>query len=103
MDRSFPLAIAAIAGLAGGVVSSYVAPSLVHAQSTVVPKVIASQNFVLVNERGQKLGEITIDPDGKPNIRLFDPAQSPYLPSVPGSGNIIWSALGEQFRPLGSR
>ena len=93
MNRSFHLAIAAAAGLLGGIVSTSIAPVLAHAQNTpAVPKVIAAESFLLVNQKGQKLGEIAVDGFGKPYIRLVDP-----------NGRVLWSAGGDQFKPLGSR
>jgi hypothetical protein len=93
MNRSLHLAIAAAAGLLGGIVSTYLAPALVHAQTTPpVPAMIAAQRFLLMSDKGQRLGEISVDSSGKSSIRLFDT-----------NGRVLWSAGGEQFKPLGTR
>ena len=100
MKRTLNIALSLAAGLFGGLVSTHFAPRLVHAQTAAsAPKVVVAQNFVLVNERGVKLGEITVDPDGKPNIRLFEERQSPGGQRT----TLIWKARGEVFAPLGMR
>jgi hypothetical protein len=108
------LALSIAAGLAGGILSHYVSPELVHAQTPApAPKVIQAQSFVLVNDAGTKLGEFTIDPDGKPNIRLFDnqvtnsSSRGFYVTSPngrtgvsPESLRVIWNARGGMMTPL---
>ena len=105
MNQTLTVTLALAAGFLGGSLSSLLRPLPANAQATpAVPKVVAAENFVLVNERGVKLGEMTVDRDGKPNIRLFDtsPPPNPTVASDRG-GTVIWSARGEYFRPLGSR
>ena len=69
------------AGLLGGVVSHYLSPELVHAQSQ-APKEIRAENFVLVNAKGTVLGTLS-DEGGRPSLKLFD-----------ARGQEIWSAGG---------
>ncbi len=78
MSHRLIVTLALAAGFIGGSLSSLLRPLPANAQATpAVPKVVAAQKFVPVNERGAKLSEMTVDPDGKPNIRLFDPSPSP--------------------------
>jgi hypothetical protein len=105
MSHKLTVTVALAAGFIGGSLSSLLRPLPANAQAPpAFPKVVAAQNFVLVDERGVKLGEMTVDRDGKPNIRLFD-TSPPVNPSVASEhgGTVIWSARGEHFRPLQSR
>ena len=96
---NFTLALAA--GLLGGLIATYARPALLHAQTN-APKVVQAQNFVLVNERGHKLGEITIEQDEKPNIRLFE--ETPVNDVAGGfMRSVLWSARGALIKQLGSR
>jgi hypothetical protein len=92
--KSLPLVLAIATGLLGGVVSHYVWPQPVHAQSqATAPKEVRAQSFVLVNDKGEVQGVFSFDESqaGRPTIKLFD-----------GNGREIWSAGGPQVRPLGA-
>ena len=73
------------AALLGGIVSHYVTPQVVHAQSqTQPPKEIRAARFVLVNEKGLVLGTLCDEGGGRPSLKLFDER-----------GQEIWSAGGK--------
>jgi hypothetical protein len=76
--RQLSLALAFAAGLAGGVLSHYVWPQPVHAQSQ-NPKEIRAQSFVLEDANGKTFGTFSVEaprPRGRltagGSIRLFD-------------------------------
>jgi hypothetical protein len=86
--KKLNLALALASGLVGGLVSHYLIPQTVEAQSPAPPaKEIRAQSFVLVNESGSVLGKFTVDGGGKPAIRLFD-----------ARGREVWSAEGPAMR-----
>lgn len=99
MNQKLTLALALLAGFAGGALSHYIAPAVVHAQ-TQPPKEIRAQSFILVAPDGAILGTFSNDShtrlDGKltanPMIKLFDE-----------KGREIWSAGGSPLRPLSQR
>ena len=104
MSHKMNLAFALAAGLFGGLLSHYVWPQPVQAQSQApAPKEIRAQSVVLVNDKGTVLGTFAYDegsPQGAgiplslagPSIRLFDT-----------SGREIWRAGGNAMRPLAAR
>lgn len=76
--RQINLALAVAAGLVGGVLSHYVWPQPVQAQ-TQNPKEIRAQSFVLEDANGKTLGTFSVEaprPRGRVtaggSIRLFD-------------------------------
>ena len=75
--RSVVLSFAA--GLLGGVLSHYLSPQLVHAQSP-APTEFRAERFVLVNDKGAVLGTLSNE-GGRPYLKLFDE-----------HGREIWSA-----------
>jgi hypothetical protein len=77
------LALSIAAGLLGGLLSTYVAPQLVHAQSQPPPE-IRAQCFTLVNKDGVTLGTFSFDTSGRPRIVLRDQ-----------SGHDVWAVDGE--------
>jgi hypothetical protein len=79
--RSLVLSLAA--GLAGGLISTYVSPQLAHAQSE-APSEIRAQSFTLVNQNGVSFGTFSFDAQGRPRILLRDEA-----------GHEIWSVVGD--------
>jgi len=81
--RSLILSLAA--GLAGGLLSHYLSPQLVHAQSQPLRELRAG-SFVLVNDNGSVLATLS-DEGGRPSLRLFDE-----------HGQEIWSAGGKFVR-----
>jgi hypothetical protein len=74
------------AGLLGGVISHYLSPELVHAQSQ-GPREFRAERFVLVNEKGSVLGTLSNE-GGRPSLKLFDE-----------HGREIWSAGGQTNVP----
>jgi hypothetical protein len=82
MNRKLNLILGLAAGLLGGLLSRYVAPSAVYAQAQIpAPKEIRAQSFVLVNAQGVALGLMGFDRQGRPVIKLVDEG-----------GRTIWSA-----------
>jgi hypothetical protein len=82
--KKMNLALALASGLVGGVISHYLAPQTVHAESTASPvSEVRARSFLLVNDKGVVVGRLAAESDGKPAIRLFD-----------SSGREIWSAEG---------
>jgi hypothetical protein len=82
MNRKLNLIFGLAAGLLGGLLSRYIAPSPVHAQAQIpAPKEIRAQSFVLVNAQGVALGLMGFDPQGRPVIKLVDEGGRP-----------VWSA-----------
>ena len=77
------LALSIAAGLLGGILSTYIAPQLVHAQSQ-PPSEIRAQCFTLVNRDGVALGTFSFDSVGRPRIVLRDEA-----------GHNVWGVDGE--------
>ena len=118
MNRTFfalLVATAVIAGFAGGfAVTLWNAPP-VHAQELMHPKVLSAESFVLVNATGEKLGGMSVSPDGSATLQLYDNQGKPRIemglyrsagPEIrllgPGGRRVIWSAPGEpQVLPLG--
>lgn len=80
MNRTLTITLALAAGLLGGLLSRYLAPMPVHAQ-TPTPKEIRAQNFVLVNAQGVEVGLMGFSPQGRPVIKLVDER-----------GRTLWSA-----------
>jgi hypothetical protein len=81
MNHKLNLILALAAGLLGGLISRYLVPTPVHAQTqTAAPKELRAQSFVLVNERGTSLGLFGFDPKGVPIIKFVDE-----------HGSTIWS------------
>jgi hypothetical protein len=80
--RNLVLSIAA--GLAGGVISSYLRPVVAQAQSQ-PPQEIRAQRFTLVDQDGVALGMFSFDAAGHPQIVLRD-----------RSGHQLWSAGGQE-------
>jgi hypothetical protein len=74
------------AGLLGGVISHYLSPQLVHAQSQ-APREFRAESFVLVNGKGAIIGTLAHE-GGKPSLKLFDE-----------HGREIWSAGSQASVP----
>ncbi len=79
MKRTLNFTLMLAAGLAGGLLSRYLAPMPVFAQAA-APKEVRAQSFILLNKQGAALGRIGIDSDGQPYITL-----------VNDEGRTIWS------------
>jgi hypothetical protein len=99
MKTNLTLALAITAGFIGGVLSRYVSPAAVHAQTSPPTVLGAAQTLQLpvfvLNESGAVVASFTMDSDGQPNIKLFD-----AKPSVRANDetlripSVIWSARG---------
>ena len=103
MNRSMTIAIAFIGALVGGLVTRYIAPPAVLAQSP--GKEIRAERFTLVDAKGRTAGTFVVeqersvsraeksapgtDAQGPRRILLVDP-----------NGREIWSAGGSAVRPL---
>ena len=73
MNSKFTLPVAVAAGLAGGLLSRFVAPAPVLAQTQpAAPKEVRAQSFVLVDSRGTAYGLLGFNPQGRPVIKLLD-------------------------------
>jgi hypothetical protein len=116
MTRKLNFALSLAVGLLGGVLSRWIMPIPVLAQTpgqvppapspaaTPVPKDIRAQRFTVVNADGRVLGTFGIDSGlvqertrngslrGNPTIKLFDE-----------TGKEIWTAGGAGFRTLSER
>jgi len=81
------------AALAGAGIGEHLFhPSLVNAQGAPAPKEVRAEKFLLVNPAGTELGELSVDSDGRPNLKLFGT-----------DGRVIWAARGATIRPLSER
>lgn len=90
MNSKLILSVAVAAGLAGGMLSRYIAPAPVLAQNQPsVPKEIRAQSFVLVDQKGTAFGLLGFSPKGEPVIKLLD-----------AQGKTLWST--ETFLKLPS-
>jgi predicted transcriptional regulator len=85
MNQKLNLGLSLAAGVLGGILSHYIAPKSVLAQSPVAPpKEITAQSFVLVNSKGAPFGTFGFEKDGAASIKLFD-----------ASGKVLWSEDGK--------
>ena len=92
--KKLNLGLSIAAGLLGGVFSHYVWTQPVQAQNQVpAPKELRAQSFVVVNDKGEIQGVLTFgEPKGdRTGIKLYD-----------GKGREIFTAGGDQLRPLSS-
>jgi hypothetical protein len=80
MNRAFTLPLALAVGLFGALLSRYVMPIPVLAQTT-SPKEIKAQSFVLVDEKDNIVGTFKASTDRIPTVVLLD-----------RSGREIWRA-----------
>ena len=85
------LALSLATGLLGGLISHYISPQLVHAQSQ-PPTEIKAQSFSLVNPDGVTLGTFSFDAQGRPRIVLKDQAGHPVW-TVDGEHNWTYGRL----------
>ena len=94
MNNKLGLAFALFAGLAGGMLTRYIAPPPVFAQTqTPVTKEVRAQSFVLVDAAGRAAGTFSADAAGA--------GLSPYrIVLRDANGSEIWSAGGSAIRPL---
>jgi hypothetical protein len=83
MNSRLTLAVAIAAGLAGGVLSRFIAPTPAQAQ-TAAPKEIRAQSFVLVDQKGTAYGLLGFSPQGRPVIKLLDAKGQTLWSTEPG-------------------
>ena len=82
--KKLNLALALACGLVGGVVSHFLVPQAVQAETPAPPAAeVRARSFLLVNEKGAVVGRFAAESGDRPAIRLFD-----------SSGREIWSAIG---------
>ncbi len=90
MNQKLNIGLSLATGVLGGMLSHYVSPALVHAQTqTAQPKEITAQRFVIVNEAGVPAGVFGIEKDGSASIQLLDK-----------NGKVVWSAGTTKAKPL---
>jgi hypothetical protein len=113
MNKNLSLALALIAGLLGGLVTRYIAPSPAFAQGQApITKEIRAQSFALVDPSDRTVGTFTFEPlPGAPiflNRRFPNNQVSPDPMQMrivlrDSNGREIWSAGGNAIRPLSER
>jgi predicted transcriptional regulator len=91
MNRKLNIGLSIAAGLLGGLLSHYISPALVRAQTQAAPpKESRAQSFVLVDADGKAAGLFGFDQDGQANVILLDK-----------TGKVLWSASGKpNAKPL---
>ena len=82
------IALAAVAFAAGLVLGRWTSTEPVSANAA-LPTVIEARSFVLKDADGHKRGELTVDRDGRPALRLYNE-----------DGRTIWSAPGPTVIPV---
>ena len=109
------IVMAVVAGFTGGFTARLWNVPPVHAQESMHPKALSAESFVLVNDAGEKRGEIGLSPDGSAILKLYDGRGKARIemgiyasarPEIrllgPGGKRIIWSAPGDpQVVPAG--
>jgi hypothetical protein len=92
MSRKLNLFLALAAGLFGGLLSRYLTPASVLAQTN-PPREIVAQSFVLADGRGHEVGRFTFQPPSGPGqasvVVLLDP-----------EGHEVWRSRAS-IHPLG--
>jgi hypothetical protein len=112
MNKSFNIALALAAGLLGGLLTHYIAPSAAFAQVQAPPspgagvpnnrpttKEIRAQSFTLVDQADHTVGTFTVQP--APVRRDFKVVARIVLRD--SNGREIWSAGGSAILPLSER
>ena len=95
MYRKLNLIFALAAGLFGGLLSRYITPTAVLAQTqTSAPKEIQAQSFVLVDDKSTIVGTF------KPSFTRGEP---PAVVLLDRQGRELWRASGSLLRPLSQR
>ena len=116
------IAMAIIAGFAGGMVARLWTPRPVFAQEQMHPSVLSARSFVLVDNSGQRRGSLSLMRDGSVSLRLYDENGRERIdignasPAVSNrnsgpsfdvrildpDGHVAWSAMrGTSLLPLG--
>ena len=89
MNNTLNITLALVAGLAGGLLTRYIAPSAAFAQDQKSVKEIRAQSFVFVNSTDQTLATLTIQ---SANKLATNPTTQIVLRDA--NGYVIWSAPG---------
>ena len=76
MNQKLTLTLAVLAGFAGGVLSQYVSPDLVHAQTLNTPTKISGQMLSLVDKGGAYVGGFMASEDGRIIFSIRDRSRS---------------------------
>jgi hypothetical protein len=110
MSKSLTVILALAAGLAGGMLSRYIAPPAAHAQASQrQPAEIRAQSFVLVDSANRTIGTFTFDPRSGPRILNVPNGGAVTTPSPTrivlrdAAGREIWSAGGNGIHPASER
>ena len=116
MNNKLSVAVALLAGLVGGMLTRYIAPPSVfaqtqnaQAQNSAVTKEVRAESFTLVDQYGNVAGTFTAESMGA--ARIFTPGDgsTPQMQLQRGPvrivlrdahGHEIWSAGGSAIRPL---
>lgn len=102
MNHKLSIALALVAGLLGGSLNRFLAPTAAFAQNQ-VPKEIRAQSFTLVDASNRTVGTFTADsgppaPPPPPGVGPTPPsgrgASSPRIVLRDANGREIWSADG---------
>jgi hypothetical protein len=106
MNNKISVFLALTAGLFGGLLTRYIAPTAVFAQNQTSPTAeVRAQSFVLVDAQGQTVGIFVSEPLSARSAR-------PAYPGQPGpsrillrdsNGHEIWSASSNPMRQLSQR
>jgi hypothetical protein len=104
MNRTLSITLALVAGLAGGLLARYIAPSTAFAQNRApVTREIRAQSFTLVDQMDRTVGTFMVEGDWLGSQTLKD-RQVPISPGRivlrDSSGREIWSVGGSIIRPL---
>jgi hypothetical protein len=117
MNNKLNVALALFTGLAGGMLTRYIAPQPAFAQAQAPTKEIRAQTFTLVDPSDRTVGTFSVEggpvvygvgPDGKTYQRgpnLGDPRNAVRQRIVlrDATGQEIWSAGGSPIRALSQR
>ena len=76
MNQKLTLTLAVLAGFAGGVLSRYLSPDLVHAQELDKPTKISGQMLSLVDKSGAYVGGFMASEDGRIIFSIRDRSRS---------------------------
>lgn len=98
MRRNLTLVLALAAGLLGGFLSRYIAPTSVHAQMQPPDALeIRAQRFSIVDAQGHLIGTFTPTKKSSADSDRIYPAR---ISLVDAAGRELWSAGGDMFKSL---
>ena len=106
MNNKLTVSLALLAGLAGGMLTRFIAPPSVFAQAPAVTREVRAQSFTLVDPFDNVAGTFTAESTGT-NFILPGDGSGPRMQRAPmrivlrdAHGHEIWSAGGSAIRPL---